>query len=109
MIAITCPLKRPQQRPKFVNTSHATASLKIPVASCLLKQRRGQVSLAGIGEDYHDQLPLVLRATGDLATGEGGSAPGNADQEPLLARELPRDLESLVVFHLEDLVVDPVS
>ena len=54
----------------------------------LLEQGGGEVAVAGVGQQGHDGLALVLGALGQLDGGPNRSAGGDADPHALLVADL---------------------
>src|SRR5262245_63537470 len=69
-------------------------------------ERRGQITLAERGQDGDDELALVFVALADLERRPHRGTRGDADEEALLPREAPRGVESRVVRHTHDFVVE---
>ena len=70
------------------------------------KQRGGQVTVAGIGQQNNDVLACVLRALCQLDGSPDGSTGGDAYQHAFLVADQTAGGKGVVVLHGDDLVID---
>ena len=68
------------------------------------KQRGGQITVAGVGQQDNDGLALDLGTLGELDTGPDGSAGGDTDQHTLAVADKLAGGKGVVIFDGDDLV-----
>ena len=69
------------------------------------KQRGGQITVTGVGQQGHDGLALVLGALGQLDGRPQGRAGGDANQNALLLAHQLAGGKGILVLHGDDLVI----
>src|SRR5690606_21879339 len=70
------------------------------------EQYGGKITLAVGGDDYDDELALVLGAPCHLERRPYRRPRGNADQQALFQSHTPRGLHRVLVLHAHDFIID---
>ena len=72
----------------------------------VLKERRGEVAVAGVGQENNDGLALILGALGKLDARPDRCTGGNAHEHALTAADKSAGGKSVVICHGNNLIVN---
>lgn len=84
----------------------ATLFEEYPIDCSIRKERGGEISVAGVGQQGHDDLALVLRPFGQMDRSPDRGARGDADQHALFPSDQLAGGKSVLVLHGDDLIIN---